>query len=103
MNYWDESYYEKNGEEFIFKIINKIYLNQEIIIFDVSENIGGYTKSIIKNIVPNFTLHSFEPTSYCNEELKKINQSKLIIHQIRLTSNDRATTINFNYEGFIWT
>lgn len=102
MNYGNGSDYEKSGEKYIFTLINKIFPDQKITIFDVGANVGGYSKSLIQNIKSDFTIHAFEPTSFCSTELKKINNPNFVPYQIGFSSKAGTAEINYDYDGSVW-
>ncbi|WP_294303763.1 FkbM family methyltransferase [uncultured Chryseobacterium sp.] len=102
MNYGNGSDYEKSGEKYIFELINKVFTHKEILIFDIGANVGGYSKALIQNIKMPFRIYAFEPTSFCINELKKINHPNFIYHQLGFSSNPGTAEIHYDYEGSVW-
>lgn len=102
MNYGNGSDYEKSGEKYIFTLLNKVFAGQKITIFDVGANVGGYSKSLIENLKSDFTIHAFEPTSFCSTELEKIENPKFKSYQIGFSSQKGNAEINYDYDGSVW-
>lgn len=102
MNYGNGSDYEKSGEKYIFTVLNKIFAKQKITIFDVGANVGGYSKSLIANLNSDFTIHAFEPTSFCSNELKKIEHPNFKYYKTGFSSKLGTAEINFDYDGSVW-
>lgn len=102
MNYGNGSDYEKSGEKYIFELINRIFTQKEIVIFDIGANIGGYSKSLIQNIKIPFHIYAFEPTSFCINELKKIDHTNFTYHQLGFSNTVGTTEIHYEYDGSVW-
>lgn len=102
MNYGNGSDYEKSGEKYVFEIINNVFANKEIIIFDIGANVGSYSKALIKNIKPNFFIYAFEPMSYAANKLKDIKHENFKFYQFGFSNCIGNTEIHFDYDGSVW-
>lgn len=102
MNYGNGSDYEKSGEKYIFGLINRIFSDKEIVIFDIGANIGGYSRALIQNIKVPFRIYAFEPTAFCANELEKINHTNFTYHQLGFSNSPGTSEIHYDYDGSVW-
>jgi FkbM family methyltransferase len=65
---------ETSGEKNVFKLLNKIHQNKELVIFDVGAHDGEWFKLLKKNYLGSKTVYSFEPSKTSFLELSKIKE-----------------------------
>ncbi len=101
MNYGNGSDFKKSGEKYVFEILQKI--GKELLIFDVGANRGDYSKSLISHLKNHpFKIYAFEPTKFCQEELKKIDYPNFELCKFGLSNQVGESTIHYDYDGSVW-
>ena len=99
----NNSDFETNGEErFVHSFLNTF--QNEIVIFDVGANIGGYSEIILKicrskNL--RYQLHLFEPTKKAFNilESKFSKDGNIYLNKFGVSDSDREADIYFDEEG----
>jgi len=72
MNYGPGADYTQSGELFVLSYVQKKLKNQnDLILFDVGANIGGYSNYLAAIFPKNRIIHSFEPSKNTFNELRE--------------------------------
>ena len=92
---------EKNGESSFIAAFSRWY-SKPITVFDVGSNLGAYIDHVRQHAsLRQATIHSFEPTRYCQKTLKKKHgeESSVILNAFGLSDVNEDRQIYFNEEG----
>lgn len=95
MGFMNSLDYITSGEKNLIKILEK-YLPSRCVVFDVGANLGTYSV-MVKQLIPNSLIYSFEPLTRTFEKLKKNIKSKDIkLFNSALSSDVPIEKIFFN-------
>ncbi len=97
--YQNNTEMDKNGELYFLKCFSKVIPSG--VIFDIGANRGNWARKILE-INNNYTIHCFEPSKECFEDLKiaTLSYDKVFLHNIALSNQEgEAELYNFNSES----
>lgn len=69
--------------------------SKNLILFDVGAN-RGQTISAMNSIIPNASIHAFEPSLNCFKSLIELFGKKQTIHLVNAAVGDKESVLNFN-------
>lgn len=102
MNIGRGSNFNKSGELYIVKLLKEKFENKnDIIVFDVGANIGGYTVEVCNILKEKVIVHAFEPSVFTFKNLKKNTESlkNVRINNFGLSSKLSKQTLYSNKTG----
>jgi FkbM family methyltransferase len=86
------------GEIAVLDLVNAVFQNQKITIFDVGANKGQYQEMLLAQIkLPDFRIFSFEPSPYTFSLLEK--NIKPNVHNVNLGLGSKEETLTLHRTG----